>query len=152
MSVLCEIKDKICDLVDGDDLATAKLCLIEDGINGPCPTKIEGVNAETNTVLVEGDKTLNFSAGQMVNLLDVNSASIGTGTVGTAVYSAETNQTSISMSEVSLNEGKTLTQAVAVKPVSALTVKAVETVATLTKTATAREVVKRTATVAERVQ
>lgn len=127
--------EKLCTIADGDDLATAKLCLLEEHLNpaAPCPATVppEGLNKELQTLTLEGNVVANYGLEQNVNLQNANGESCGTATVSDtveSVYNSETNQTVITLQECELDEGKTPVQIVKATAVKALTVAAIKTV------------------------
>lgn len=130
-----DMLDKLCLISDGDDLGTAKLCLIEDHLNpaGPCPAVVppEGLDKVAQTLTLKGNVSANYPAGQDINLMDANGQSCGTATAAAAplpVYDPDTDLTTVSIEECELDEGKEPLQVTQAKPVAALIKTAIKTV------------------------
>lgn len=112
-NTLSTMLDKQCETAELAEVDTAKLCLMEDHLNpsSPCPAEVpeEGLDKELQTLTVKGDKTVNYPAGQSINLMNANGESCGEATVSATVattYDATTKLTTITLEECELDEGK----------------------------------------------
>lgn len=121
--------------LDGDDLGTAKLCLIDDALTGVCPQPVAETGltkTETGgTLILAGDVSANYSAGQDIDLQNANGESCGSATVAvgeTSVVVNEAGNTVITLAECVLDEGKTAAQITQAKPVAAIVKVAIATV------------------------
>ena len=118
------------------ELATAKLCLIEENTGtGPCaaPVPENGLDKEALTLTISGDVVANYPEGQAIDLQNANAESCGTATsAGGAKYDPDSNTTIIPITECELDEGKEPVSIVQAKPVKAATLQAIKTVKTLT--------------------
>ena len=137
-----QMLDKLCQMLEGDDMGTAKLCLIEDALTGVCPQDVLVLDKELQTLTIAGDVTENYAtAGQNIDLQNANGESCGAATVASPAVLNEAGDTVITLEECELDEGKEPVQITQAKPVAVATVRAIQTVKTLTAAKLSREVV-----------
>lgn len=118
---------------ENSELDTAKLCLIDDGINGACPNDVppEGLNKAANTLTLMGDVAANYPGGQLIDLQNANGESCGSATAAAEpapAYNAENDSTVVTITGCELDEGKTAAQVTQAKPVPPLVATAIDTV------------------------
>ena len=134
--------DKLCQMLEGDDMGTAKLCLIEDALTGVCPQEVLVLDKELQTLTIAGDVTENYATtGQNIDLQNANGESCGGATVASPAVLNEAGDTVITLEECELDEGKEPVQITQAKPVAVATVRAIKTVKTLTAVKLARDII-----------
>ena len=130
---------------ENSEIDTAKLCLIDDGINGACVVTVppNGLTktATGGTLVLDGDVTANFPADQNVDLQNANGESCGEAVVASSVYSEETGKTTVTLSSCALDEGKDPAGITGAKPVPALVKVAIKTVKTFAARTAVKEVI-----------
>ena len=122
-------------MATNQELATAKLCVIEENTNtaAPCaePVPENGLDKEALTLTISGDVVANYPEGQAISLQNANAENCGS---ATSAGGAEFNGTStvIPITECELDEGKTPAVIVKAQPVKTATLAAIKTIKTLT--------------------
>ena len=129
-----ELLEKQCEANELQELANAKLCVIEQNSNpaAPCSEPVEGLDKEALTLTVSGNVEDNYSAGQSIDLQNSNAESCGSATsAGGAAYDESLNVTVIPIVECELDEGKEPVVIVMAQPIKQVTATAIKTIKTL---------------------
>jgi hypothetical protein len=94
-------------------------------------------------LVLDGDVTANFPAGQNVDLQNINNASCGDAVVQSSAYNAETGKTTVTLDTCALDEGKTVADITGAKPVAAITSTAIKSVKSFAAKKSGKAVVKK---------
>ena len=108
MSLSCDIKDikellegldteVIATLCDKIEVLESKIDFLEEKLCGPCPKELAEEMTSLDSIVLEGDVTDEFVAGENIDLLNDAGEVVGTATVAAAEFNEATQTTTVKL-------------------------------------------------------